>query len=92
MRHELRPVLRGSLVCAAFLFLSAAAFALNCEQPASDAERAACLGAQLRASDQTINRVYKELMGSLSDAGKAQLRGEQRVWIAARTKTCRAAV
>jgi uncharacterized protein YecT (DUF1311 family) len=85
-------LLRGSLVCVAFFAAAAAAttaaVAANCDQPASDAERAACLGVQLRESDQTINRVYKELMGTLSDAGKAQLRGEQRAWLAARTKTC----
>lgn len=47
-----------------------------------------CLAQDLRDSDKRINAVYKLLMGSLDDAGKANLREQQRAWLKTRDKAC----
>lgn len=69
------------------LFITAAHAA--CGQDSSDEAVKACLAQDLRDSDKRINAVYKSLMDLNDEAGKAQLRDEQRAWLKNRDKTCK---
>jgi uncharacterized protein YecT (DUF1311 family) len=60
----------------------------QCEAPKTDAQRAQCIGDELRSSDRTINRVYLELMKSLSPADQTSLRDDERAWLRSRDRTC----
>jgi uncharacterized protein YecT (DUF1311 family) len=80
-------LIRIAMLAAAAVFLAAPAQA-QCEAPKTDAQRAQCLGDELRGSDRTINRVYGELMKSLSPADQIALRGDERTWLRTRDRTC----
>jgi uncharacterized protein YecT (DUF1311 family) len=60
----------------------------QCDNPKTNEQRAQCIGAELRGADATINRVYSDLMKSLSPDDHTALRDEQRAWIKARDKKC----
>ncbi len=75
------------LILLACIFVPAAALA-DCNAPASDAERAQCIGQDLRTSDTTINDTYSELRGRLSPEGQSELRHQEIAWIKARAQTC----
>jgi uncharacterized protein YecT (DUF1311 family) len=47
-----------------------------------------CMGKDLRAADAKINASYQELMGSLAEPNKTQLREDQRTWIHERDANC----
>lgn len=47
-----------------------------------------CLGLENDAQDRRLNAIYKEVMGSLDQAGKSDLRDLQRQWIKDRDATC----
>ena len=49
-----------------FCALAPSAAHAQCDNPKSNAQRAQCVGDELRGSDRTINRVYGDLMKSLS--------------------------
>src|SRR5271155_3075636 len=70
------------------LSLTAASAHAQCDNPKTDAQRAQCIGDELRGSDRTINRVYGELMKSLSPDDRSKLREDQRSWIKRRDHTC----
>jgi len=60
----------------------------QCDHPKTSAEAAQCVGDELRGADHTINRVYGDLMKSLSAEDKVKLRDDQRAWIKTRDKEC----
>jgi uncharacterized protein YecT (DUF1311 family) len=61
---------------------------LTCVAPQNSREVAMCLGDELRAADEQINREYQALQAAL-DAQRAQaLRNEQRDWITRRDTEC----
>lgn len=60
----------------------------QCENPKTSEQRAQCVGDELRGADRTINRVYGDLMKSLSPQDRTSLRSEQRAWIKNRNLTC----
>ena len=68
--------------------LPAAAFA-DCNAPASDAERAQCVGHDLRATDTAINETYGELRAKLPPDGQDTLRHQEIAWIKLRAQTCK---
>jgi uncharacterized protein YecT (DUF1311 family) len=59
-----------------------------CDNPTSSAEVARCVGEELRTADAKINVTYKALMGKLGDAGRKELRDQQRAWIKDRDREC----
>ena len=65
------------ILCAAILGNLAAAQA-QCDNPKTNEQRAQCIGAELRGADATINRVYGDLMKTLSPQDHTALRDEQR--------------
>jgi uncharacterized protein YecT (DUF1311 family) len=71
----------------ASIFVPAAARA-DCNAPASDAERAQCVGQDLRASDTAINDTYSQLRARLGPDGQSDLRHQEIAWIKARAQTC----
>jgi uncharacterized protein YecT (DUF1311 family) len=60
----------------------------QCDNPKTNAQRAQCVGDELRGSDRTINRVYGDLMKSLSPDDRIALRNDQRAWIKMRDLNC----
>jgi uncharacterized protein YecT (DUF1311 family) len=79
-----------SLILVSTLLLAAIAGAqAQCDHPRTDAQRAQCLGDELKGADRTINRVYGELMKSLSPADRVNLRDEQRTWLKERDQACK---
>jgi len=76
-----------ALISFALAFAAASARA-QCDNPKTDAQRVQCIGDELRGSDRTINRVYGELMKSLSPDDRTKLRDDQRAWIKRRDLTC----
>lgn len=60
----------------------------QCDSPKTDAVRAECIKTELKGSDSTINRIYGELMKSLSQDNRTTLRNEQRAWLKTRDQTC----
>lgn len=61
----------------------------GCETPQSDAERAACLGTELRQTEQRINEVYETLMRSMATKeDQDKLRREQGAWLKSRDVSC----
>ncbi len=60
----------------------------DCNAPASDADRANCIGQDLRASDTAINDTYSQLRARLSPDGQSDLRHQEIAWIKARAQTC----
>ncbi|HYA63016.1 MAG TPA: lysozyme inhibitor LprI family protein [Candidatus Sulfotelmatobacter sp.] len=85
-----------SKVRVVFVLLSAALFVglwpgaaqAQCDNPKTSEQRAQCVGDELRGADRTINRVYGDLMKSLSPEDRMTLRDEQRAWIKNRDLTC----
>lgn len=63
----------------------------DCDGAATDAERAQCIGQELRTADKTINEIYQALRASRDDAGKAALRSQQIQWLKLRDQTCQSA-
>jgi uncharacterized protein YecT (DUF1311 family) len=60
----------------------------QCDHPKTSAQRAQCVGDELRGADRTINRVYSDLMKSLTPEDRGTLRNEQRAWIKTRDENC----
>jgi uncharacterized protein YecT (DUF1311 family) len=60
----------------------------QCDNPKTNEQRAQCVGEELRGADRTINRVYGDLMKSLSPDDRTTLRNEQRAWIKNRDLAC----
>jgi uncharacterized protein YecT (DUF1311 family) len=60
----------------------------QCDNPKTSEQRAQCVGDELRGSDRTINRVYGDLMKSLSPDDRTALRTDQRAWIKTRDEDC----
>ena len=78
---------RVLMVAAAIVGLAVSASA-QCQNPTTDAQRAQCLGDELRGADRTINRVYGELAKSLPPADRLTLRNDEREWLKTRDRTC----
>ena len=83
----------SKLLIAALLlsFAPIAAARADCDNAATDQERAECIGQELRAADKTINDLYQALRASRDDAGKAALRTQQIQWLKLRDQTCQSA-
>jgi uncharacterized protein YecT (DUF1311 family) len=60
----------------------------QCDNPKTSEQRAQCVGDELRGSDRTINRVYGDLLKSLSPDDRIALRNDQRAWIKMRDQEC----
>jgi len=76
------------LAVAAALSLCAAIAQATCNAPATDSERAQCIGNDLRYSDSTINDIYGQLRTRLSPQGQSDLRHQEIAWIRIRAQTC----
>lgn len=77
----------GYTLAALFLFAVPSVTRAQCDNPKTSEQRAQCVGDELRGSDRTINRVYGELMKSLSAEDRIKLRDDQRAWIKARDRS-----
>jgi uncharacterized protein len=73
-------LLTRALAIATMVGLAVSASA-QCENPRTDAQRAQCLGDELRGADRTINRVYAELAA----AGRSARTPQRRAFVAADT-------
>ena len=60
----------------------------DCTLPATDAERAQCIGSDLRRSDTVINDEYAHLRSLLDAQGQAELKHQEIAWIKQRAATC----
>lgn len=60
----------------------------QCDNPKTSPQRAQCVGDELRGADRTINRVYGDLLKSLTTEDRGTLRSEQRAWIKMRDENC----
>jgi uncharacterized protein YecT (DUF1311 family) len=80
--------LTGYILAGLFLLLAPAATRAQCDHPKTSEQRAQCVGDELRGADHTINRVYGDLMKSLSADDRIKLRDDQRAWIKSRDKQC----
>jgi uncharacterized protein YecT (DUF1311 family) len=80
-------LIRLAVLCAAVLGNLASAHG-QCDNPKTNDQRAQCIGAELRGADATINRVYGDLMKTLSPDDRTALREQQRAWIKTRDKKC----
>jgi uncharacterized protein YecT (DUF1311 family) len=60
----------------------------DCETPVDAAEQLRCASAELRTSDQEINKTYQALRGLLGADEQLALRDEQRAWLRLRDQTC----
>ncbi|PYR32320.1 MAG: hypothetical protein DMF92_02510 [Acidobacteria bacterium] len=78
---------RALATTAAIVGLAVSASA-QCQNPTTDAQRAQCLGDELRGADRTINRVYAELVKSLPPPDRLTLRDDERAWLKTRDRTC----
>ncbi len=76
------------LVAMAVLAAVPAIARADCVSPATDSERAQCIGHDLRDSDVLINETYGQLRARLSPQGQNDLRGQEIAWIKARAQTC----
>jgi uncharacterized protein YecT (DUF1311 family) len=72
----------------ALLAFAPAGARAQCDNPKTSEQRAQCVGEELRGSDRTINRVYGDLMKSLSPEDRTALRSEQREWLKTRDQVC----
>lgn len=70
------------------LMAAPAAYAADCETPTDSAEQLRCASADLRVSDQEINKTYQALRALLSADEQRMLRDEQRAWLRMRDQTC----
>lgn len=82
------PRVAFALAALAVSILWPGAARAQCDNPKTSEQRAQCVGDELRGADRTINRVYSDLMKSLSQEDRTTLRGEQRAWIKNRDTTC----
>ncbi len=80
----LKPLL---VTMAALAILPVAAHA-DCAAPSGDAERAQCIGQDLRRSDVEINDTYGQVRGHLSPEGQSDLRHQEIAWIKVRAQAC----
>jgi uncharacterized protein YecT (DUF1311 family) len=76
------------VVVTLFLALDSGAARAQCDNPKTSEQRAQCVGEELRGADRTINRVYGDLMKSLTPADRTTLRNEQRAWLKSRDQVC----
>jgi uncharacterized protein YecT (DUF1311 family) len=83
----MKHVFRIALIVACLSVVAAQARA-DCNNPATDSERALCMAADLRQADDTINTVYQQLMRSISGTDRIALRDAQRAWIKFRDAQC----
>jgi uncharacterized protein YecT (DUF1311 family) len=60
----------------------------DCTAPSSDAERAQCVGQELRNADAEINDIYGQLRARLSAEGQNELRHQEIAWIRLRAQDC----
>lgn len=67
---------------------AAPAFALDCANPKTTAEKSACVEQSLRDADRTIDAVYQAARAKLDDVGKKRLRDEQLAWLNVRNVLC----
>lgn len=67
---------------------AAPAFALDCANPKTTAEKSACVEQSLRDADHNIDAVYRDLRAKLDDAGKKRVRDEQLAWLNVRNVLC----
>ena len=84
-KAQLTFSLLATSLCFALMPISAQA---QCDNPKTSEQRAQCVGDELRGADRTINRVYGDLMKSLSPEDRTTLRDQQRAWIKNRDLTC----
>jgi uncharacterized protein YecT (DUF1311 family) len=71
-----------------FAFAAPSVTRAQCDHPKNSEQAAQCVGDELRGADHTINRVYGDLMKSLSAEDRTKLRDDQRAWIKTRDKDC----
>jgi uncharacterized protein YecT (DUF1311 family) len=83
----MKHVFRIALTVACLSVVAAEARA-DCNNPATDSERASCMAADLRQADDTINTVYQQLIRSISGTDRIALRDAQRAWIKFRDAQC----
>lgn len=60
----------------------------DCDSPVDEAEQLRCASAELRVSDQHINRLYGDLRAKLDQEGQKKLQIEQRAWLRGRDDAC----
>jgi uncharacterized protein YecT (DUF1311 family) len=81
-------MLKSLLIATAALAMLPCLANADCAAPSGDAERAQCIGQDLRRSDVEINDTYGQLRGRLSPEGQSELRHQEIAWIKARAQAC----
>ncbi len=61
----------------------------ECNEEGTQIELTACVGRDFSIADAELNRVYKKLMGSLTNKDQKTLRMEQRGWLRDRDPKCK---
>lgn len=79
----IRPVIL-TLLCTAWLPLSAQAASFDCLDVDTDAESAICADPELNRMDEDLADQYKDVLSQLSPREARKLRQEQRSWLRAR--------
>jgi uncharacterized protein YecT (DUF1311 family) len=86
--HKTFAQLLACVLASLFLLAIPSVTRAQCDHPKTSDQRAQCVGDELRGADHTINRVYGDLMKSLSAEDRLKLRDEQRAWLKTRDKEC----
>jgi uncharacterized protein YecT (DUF1311 family) len=81
-------MLKSMLAAMAALTILPCLARADCTAASGDAERAQCIGQDLRRSDIDINDTYGQLRARLSPEGQAELRHQEIAWIKARAQAC----
>ncbi len=84
----MRKWLYGAVLSTTGVLMVAYPALAECDAPVDEAEQLRCASAELRASDQRINRLYGELRAKLDQESQKQLLNEQRAWLRSRDDAC----
>ena len=79
------PIVGAALV---MFVMCASPVLAQCDDPATDAERAACLGQELHAADARVDQAYRDKMAGLGERERDELRRAQRGWRQYRDASC----
>ncbi len=89
--------IRGKVAAGALLALSCAtAHAqytgdIDCTNPMTQRDMNICANRDYAVADAELNAAYRDAMATLDETGKARLKDDERNWIAARDRECKAA-
>lgn len=74
----------GSCQILTVMTLASAAAWADCKNPSTQSDMNECAGAEYRAADAELNKVYKQLMATGDEPFRKRLQAAQRAWLAFR--------